>query len=144
MGRTADEMTTPHEQLDPSAVFALREMLPEDLDAGEDKLYKATDPVAVVSRREDGVFDRYIVASGDHSYEVIRLGWFVSCECKDFQFSGGACKHAVLCMPQVCRKCQKRDVPRRGAVCDRCEMKAAPYLPPTSTRVPERLGNVRF
>jgi hypothetical protein len=137
---------------DPSLIFRLREMSAEDLVAADEKYYRGLGYPEVIARDTDGVFDFFTVLSGDHEYTVIRLGTFVSCECKDFEFKG-PCKHIAASIPNVCRQCLEAEVPqgRIGSICDSCkreaahrEMDNAPYLKPTSSFRPESLGGVRF
>lgn len=109
-------------------IFKLREMSEQDLDAAEDKLYKASAPITVIKRYDSGVFEVGIVLSGEKLYEVIRFGDFVFCPCKDFEYSGTACKHCPLLMPLVCRKCRERPVKQRGRKCSRCEHEESPYM----------------
>lgn len=130
--------------LDATAIFSLREIGLEDLDAAEDKLYRATDPISVEASHEDGLFDVYRIASGSRRYDVVRFGYFAFCSCPDFTFSGTACKHLPLTFPLVCRKCLERPVSQRGKKCSSCEMDDAPYLPPTAHRTSERIGNIRI
>jgi hypothetical protein len=140
-----NEMTVRFRQpdIDESLIFTMRELSPHDIDEGEEKLYKASKPVTVIDHQEIGLFDWYVVVSGDnHVHQVWRLGWFVKCDCGDFTYSKTACKHVVRCIPQVCRKCFKTEVPQPGAKCDRCKEEI--YLPPTSTKPVEKIGSIRI
>jgi hypothetical protein len=122
----------------------MRELTPHDLDIAEDKLYKAGSYLYLVEHHEDGVFDVYTVQSRDRQYRVIRMAWFILCDCADFHFKGPNCKHLPVCVPVVCRKCMARPVKQRGATCDRCAAENAPYLKLTSNYKPERVGNIRI
>lgn len=142
-------------ELGPETIFTLREMLPADLDAAEDKLYKASDLITVLDHQEVGLFDFYIVHSQKKDegkvYEIVRFQHFARCSCGDFEFSGTGCKHLALCMPQVCRKCYAVEVKQRGLTCDGCkdvvrreEISDAPYMVPSSIKPIERVGGIRI
>ncbi len=142
-------------EIGPETILTLREMLPDDLDAAEDKLYRASDLITVLEHQEIGLFDYYIVHSqkkgAGKTYEIVRFQHFAKCSCKDHEFSGTACKHVVLCMPQVCRKCYAVEVEQRGKTCDGCkdtirreEISDAPYMVPSVTKPVERVGGIRI
>lgn len=131
--------------LEANVIFQLREIGPDDLDAAEAKMLKASTPVAIEKSEKDGLFDVYTIASGKTTYRVIRFGYFALCECRDFAFSGTGCKHLPLTFPQVCRKCLRKAVPQRGAKCRACEMSDAPYMPPPPPTEYRsiKVGNIR-
>lgn len=105
--------------MEPSAVFAMREIRPDDVQAAHAKLAKSSD-VTVWHQDEAGMFDRYIVHSKTSVYEVFRLGYFASCTCPNFEKGHRICKHIAATLEQVCTVCLTARVRRRGAKCDQC------------------------
>lgn len=130
--------------MDASEIFHMRELSADDINAGEEKLDKATGHIYSVEHEERGLFDWYRIHSSDHEYEVTRLGLFVRCTCKDFQFSGTACKHIPLCLPKLCRGCFETEVNRRGEKCSRCMEREAVYLTPHREKPAELVGGIRI
>lgn len=94
-------------------IFELVELSAKDVVAARDRMIKA-DNLAVVDHQFDGIFDLYSVMSGDRIYEVIRLGYFVKCNCRSFEFTHGACKHVGLVLPAKCSVCFEREVEVKG------------------------------
>ena len=111
--------------------------------AKADARRKDAGPVSVIGHAEAGLFDIYLVASGDSTYTVTRFAWFIKCDCPDFHFTRSICKHAIVCFPPVCRVCFTRPVSRAGIVCKACSMDTAlRYRTPQPTA--ERFGSVRI
>lgn len=149
-----NQMRTERHRLasDNSLIFQMREIGEHEVDAADDKLAKATEPMEIIEQWEEGLFDAFLVHSGKTNvYEVKRLGLFYACSCRDFEFSKTGCKHIALVFPKICRKCFSTPVTVKGTICEECKRKAAneameiaPYLPPTSNYRPTKIGSVRI
>ncbi|HEY8560477.1 MAG TPA: hypothetical protein VIL74_08875 [Pyrinomonadaceae bacterium] len=127
-----------------TSVFDLREASDEDLQAATEKLIASQSEISVV---ESGAFPNlvsfFLVESGANIYEVRRFESFVFCECEAFFYTQKACKHVAATFPPVCSKCGRAS-DAHSALCMACEMKSAPYLRQSSTKTPEKLGNIRI
>ncbi len=127
--------------ISPDLIFKMREMSHEILKAAEDKM-KKSGPITVIDQYESGIFEVSVVLSGEKLYELVRFFDFVFCPCRDFEFSGTACKHSWFVLPKLCKKCRERSVGNVGEKCERCSVKDAPYLKQASSKKPERVGNI--
>jgi hypothetical protein len=78
--------------IDIESIFAMREILIDDLGKAAARLDAAKEPIAILNHQECGPFDYYIVISGDKFYEVTRLNFFAQCTCKAFT-ENRICKH---------------------------------------------------
>ena len=120
-------------------ITAMIECGEHEMDAADEKLYRATEPMRLIEEFADGVFDVSVVRSGDNQYRVVRMATFAHCECRDFEHSRTPCKHIAFTSPIVCRRCFTEPVKHRGHKCQRCMREArnqlmddAPLLKPSS------------
>jgi hypothetical protein len=115
-------------------------MTPEDFDIGEDRLYKA----GVLKVIEQGITDNYLnffaVESGEKSYFVYQFENWVFCECGDFKYREGVCKHIAFVQPRFCKTC-KRSMPR-DQECRKCKQDNAPQI--RQEFKSERIGKVKI
>lgn len=117
---------------DPSVIFSLREISLDAMVAAVRKV-ESVDGITVVDMYSDGIFESFIVVSGGKTYEVIRFGYFFRCECKDFEFKHGCCKHIYKCLPYHLR----REAEHKA-------MDSAPYLKQTNHGPAEKVGGIRI
>lgn len=106
--------------IDIESIFAMREILIDDLGKAAARLDAAKEPIAILNHQECGPFDYYIVISGDKFYEVTRLNFFAQCTCKAFTDGHSICKHIAATLPPICRTCFKREAPTLGGQCQLC------------------------
>ncbi len=112
-------LTFAPKQINLGMIFKLRELSEKDIREADEKLSKAQGSITVLDHQTDGIFDCYTVLSSEQVYEVIRLGYFVHCTCRNFEFGGG-CKHIALTFPKMCVRCGEKAVPHRGDKCRSC------------------------
>ena len=124
-------------------VMDLIEQTDTDLDAGEDKLYKAEQFARIIDQGETNLIRWWKIDSGGKVYEARRFENFCFCSCKDFFFTKKVCKHLTLTTRFFCNRCHKREA-QFGRQCGACDQDTAPYLKPASTKSPERIGNIRI
>lgn len=125
------------------SVRDLYEQSHEDLDAGEDKLYKAAEPIKIIEQGVENDIRWWKLESGEKNYEVRRFENFVFCSCMDFFIHKRMCKHLTITVRFYCDRCRSNLVDF-GQMCETCQMSTSPYLPPAIDRKPERIGNVRI
>jgi hypothetical protein len=106
-------------EVTPDAVFAMREMGTDQMVEAVKRLDKANAPV-IVHQDEAGMFDRYIISSLGHFYEVLRLERFASCTCPSFTLGHKPCKHIAVTLEKLCTVCLGKRVDRIGDKCDEC------------------------
>jgi hypothetical protein len=119
------------------SLFDLREILPEQIERGEE-LLKAK-PCSIQSQGQVGFFDWFKVQSGSEIYEVRQFLTFYFCGCNSFFFNH-YCRHVSAVTPPSC-KCGN-PVKERLTECERCEQKHAIYYKPETTSV--KIGGFRI
>lgn len=125
------------------SVRDLTEQSASDLDAGEDRLYKAAAPITVKETGEENMIRFWKIESSGKEYEVRRFENFVFCSCLDFFFNKRMCKHLTITVRFFCDRCRKKLVDF-GTICEGCQQDTAPYMKPSSNRTPEKVGNIRI
>lgn len=123
------------------SVIDLREQSNEDLDAGEDKLYKATEPIKIVGQGEVNFIRFWKIESGGKNYEVRRFENFVFCSCLDFFFSKTCCKHITVTTRFYCSRCYRNQV-TFGELCGACQIATAPYIKETVSKSKTLVGGI--
>lgn len=91
----------------PADIFDLVEMSNDGIAAAFRRLSDAKEPVQIREHHQGEFFEVFKVASSDRIYEVVRLGYFVRCNCKSFEHTK-ACKHVAATLPKVCIMCLER------------------------------------
>ncbi len=126
------------------SVFDLREQTDEDLAAAREMLLRARpEPEIIEFGVSNNCISFFLVESGANIYEVRRFETFAFCECEGFFYTQKACKHIYLTFPPVCTLCGGT-ANSHGGLCTGCAMNTAPYLKPSSNKVPEKIGNIRI
>lgn len=138
--------------IDVSFIMQMTEAGEQAMEAADEKMRRASEPLRIVEQYADGLFDVAMVGSGDKRYRVVRLGTFVHCQCPDWKHSKMPCKHVAFAAPAVCRRCFTEPVAIKGSKCRKCqrniekeEMDNAPLLKPALPQRPtERVGGIRI
>lgn len=133
-----------------SIILKLKEITPERLAVGIEKLLRASDDFTIVERFKNGQGIETVLLESERdariqTYQILMFLHFAFCECKDFKFSGSACKHLAYLIDPLCIKYRKVKVDlSESNKCDKCEQEDALYLKPTSEKPVEKIGNIRI
>lgn len=113
------------------SVLDLIEQTDASLAVAETMFAKTEKDIRVIKSGTTELIQWWQIDSGGERYEVRRYEQFIFCSCKAFFFTKATCKHAYFTTKAFSRRQHK-------------EMMEAPYLKPTSTYKPEKVGNIRI
>ena len=128
-------------------VFKLKEISPDSLAIGADKLSVNLKDIEIIENKTvGGAVDWFAIRSDQKTYDTIKLmDIFAACSCPDFTFGQNACKHIAFIMPTKCTRCRKVLVNGYSEKCDHCTQATAPYLKSSGIRKPvTMIGKIRI